>query len=83
MSQSSQTKLVILGGGAAGLMIAMQLSKTKYLEITLIDNKVCFVIISLLFNSNILYSLFTNTLQHFAQFFLKLQIKNLKSITII
>lgn len=83
MSQNNQTKLVILGGGAAGLMIAMQLAKTKYLEITLIDNKVCFIINSLLFNSNILYSLSMNTRQHSVQFFLKLQIKHLKSITII
>lgn len=83
MSQNNQTKLVILGGGAAGLMIAMQLAKTKYLEITLIDNKVCFIINSLLFNSNILYRLSMNTRQHSVQFFLKLQIKHLKSITII
>lgn len=40
MPQTNHTKLVILGGGAAGIMIAMQLAKTKYLEITLIDNKV-------------------------------------------
>ncbi|KAI8079541.1 uncharacterized protein B0P05DRAFT_469870 [Gilbertella persicaria] len=33
------TKLVILGGGAAGLLIAMELSNTKYLDITLIDSK--------------------------------------------
>ncbi|KAI8644240.1 hypothetical protein BD408DRAFT_441885 [Parasitella parasitica] len=39
MPQNNQTKLVILGGGAAGLMVAMQLAKTKYLEITLIDSK--------------------------------------------
>ncbi|CAO3652776.1 unnamed protein product [Mucor fragilis] len=39
MPQTHHTKLVILGGGAAGIMIAMQLAKTKYLEITLIDNK--------------------------------------------
>ncbi|CEP15901.1 hypothetical protein [Parasitella parasitica] len=39
MPQENQTKLVILGGGAAGLMIAMQLAKTKHLEITLIDSK--------------------------------------------
>lgn len=42
MPQTNHTKLVILGGGAAGIMIAMQLAKTKYLEITLIDNKVSY-----------------------------------------
>jgi NADH dehydrogenase FAD-containing subunit len=40
MSHTPNTKLVILGGGASGLLIAMKLANAKYLDITLIDNKV-------------------------------------------
>lgn len=36
---SSQKKLVILGGGAAGLLIAMKLADAP-IDITLVDNKV-------------------------------------------
>ncbi|KAI7903461.1 uncharacterized protein BX663DRAFT_530691 [Cokeromyces recurvatus] len=36
---SETKKLVILGGGAAGILIAIKLANTKGLDITLIDNK--------------------------------------------
>ncbi|OBZ91294.1 Apoptosis-inducing factor 2 [Choanephora cucurbitarum] len=40
MSKSTKNiKLVVLGGGAAGLLIAMELSNTEYLSITLVDSK--------------------------------------------
>lgn len=43
-------KLVILGGGAAGLLITMKLAKSK-VDITLVDNKVTSAILTTLQHS--------------------------------
>jgi NADH dehydrogenase FAD-containing subunit len=48
MSTNTSTenkRLVILGGGAAGLLIAMKLASTKELDITLVDNKVSLLLL--------------------------------------
>jgi NADH dehydrogenase FAD-containing subunit len=39
-SKQERKKLVILGGGAAGVLIAMKLAKNPKVDITLVDNKV-------------------------------------------
>jgi NADH dehydrogenase FAD-containing subunit len=81
MSHTANTKLVILGGGASGLLIAMKLANTKYLDITLIDSKVRKYIYETTKYQRLkmIYSLFMSIHRRFVQFYMNQPSKNLKN----